>query len=104
MSVRDENVAIRSDHNPHRTIECIRSIPRDACLPQRHQQFSVGSEFKYLLALAVFSIVVRDPYVAVLIHVTSVRKHEHFRAEAFDQFARWVELENGRGAAADASI
>src|SRR5579862_954197 len=96
MPVRDENVAIRSDHHSGRTIESVGPIACDAGLAQRHQHFPLGTELHHLMALPIFSVGVGYPHVVVLIDKKPVRKHEHFRAKALEQTARWIELQNRR--------
>jgi len=48
------------------------------------------------MTLAVFSLAVGHPNIAVLVREDAVGKHEHARAKTFQQFAGWIELEDGR--------
>jgi len=54
------------------------------------------TEFENLVTLAVFSLAVGHPDVAVVIHIEAVREHEQPFAETFHQIARRIEFQNRR--------
>jgi hypothetical protein len=96
MSVRDKNVAIRSDHNSRRPIEGVWTVPGDSGFPERQQDFSVRTELENLVALPVFADVIRcgassdsvgHPHVSALVHKETVRIYENPRAKSFQKLA-----------------
>src|SRR5262249_55625070 len=60
-------------------------------LAERHEDLPIGRKLGRLLA-----VLIRHPNVVLFIEREPVRLLEHARAEALEQFARRVELENGR--------
>jgi hypothetical protein len=60
-----------------------------------HEESSVR-KLKDLMPLAVFSLAVGHPHVAVLVREDAVREHKHARAKTFQQLAGGVEFEDGR--------
>src|SRR5437879_7270215 len=48
VSVRDENVSVRCDHNVGGVNERVRAIPADACLAERQQDPSLRIELEHL--------------------------------------------------------
>ena len=88
MSVRDKNVAIRSDRDIGRLIESVRAVSGDSRLAEGHQDPAIGTEFEHLVAFAVFSLSISHPYVAFLVHADSVGKYEQAGPEASQQSAR----------------
>src|SRR5689334_9831437 len=63
VSVGDENVAVRSNHNGRRAIEGILANTGDSSLAQSQQNLPIGAEFENLLPLAVFSFSVSGPHI-----------------------------------------
>ena len=59
MAVGNEDVAVGRNHHTARSIEGIGSGARDAGLSERHQDFSVRTEFENLLPLAVLCLLRR---------------------------------------------
>src|SRR5580693_8072146 len=105
MAVRDKNIAIRTHYDCRRPVECVRSIAGDACLAERHQNFSVGAELEDLVALSVFARIVicsnssdpvGHPHVSILVRKDAVRKYEQSRAEIFQKFAGRFKLQDWR--------
>src|SRR5438093_13439548 len=92
VSVRDENVSVRGDHNVARIDERVRAITADACLAKRQQDSSLRIELDHLQALAVFRLPVGGPDVAVFIRVETVWIHKHSRAKARHQLAGGVKF------------
>src|SRR5258707_93730 len=60
------------------------------------QDLGVGTELDDLLALAVAIDAIGRPDIALAIDVQPMRKHQKLRAEALQQSAGGIELENGR--------
>src|SRR5262249_54885206 len=52
MTVRDEDVAVRRDHDVRRLIEEIGPRARDAGLAERHEHLAGGAELEHLMTLA----------------------------------------------------
>src|ERR1022692_660218 len=104
MAVRDENVAVRRYDHGVRLIEGIGTIASDASFAERHQDFSIGTEFENLVTLAVSRLPVGHPDVAVAIHIKTMREHEQPFAEALHQVSGGIKLEDGRIELAGAGI
>ena len=96
VPIGNENVAIGSDCDGIRLVEGIGPIARNSRLTQRHQDFSIWAELEYLVAFAGCALPVRQPDAAVFLDPYTVRKDEHVRAEAVEQFACRVEFQYGR--------
>src|SRR5262249_11215081 len=67
----------------------------NTCFAERHQDFSIRAEFENLLTLSILILGIRHPKVSFAVNRHSVWLHEHVRAEALQEFARRVELQNG---------
>src|ERR1700730_5773371 len=96
MSIRDKNVAIRSDRDSRRPIEGVRTIPGDSGLTERHQNFPIRTELEDLVALSMFACVitcgsssdsVSHPNVSVLVHKEAVWIYEHPRSKILQKLA-----------------
>src|SRR5438309_3938201 len=96
MSVADENIAVRRNHDVGRSVEHIRPLAGDASLSERHQDFSIRAELEDLMTLAIFPLCIGDPYITVWCHGHAVGLHEHVRAKTLEQLARAIKLEDGR--------
>ena len=81
MSVGDENVTVRSGCDSGRPVEGVRTVSCNSCLTEHQQDLSIRTELNDLVALAVFSLCVSHPHVAVLVDMHAVREHEHSRAK-----------------------
>src|SRR6266699_2210878 len=96
MSVADENIAVRRNHDVGRSVEHIRPLAGDASLSERHQDFSIRAELEDLMTLAIFPLCIGDPYITVWCHGHAVGVREHVRAKTLEQLARAIKLEDGR--------
>src|SRR5262249_24838226 len=104
MSVRDENVSVRSNHKVGGINERVRTIPGDSRLAERQQDFSLGIELQHLRTLAIFRLPVGCPDVAILVHVETVGIYKDSRAKTRHQPARGIEFEDGCQVGADAAV
>ena len=94
MSVRNEDVAVRSDCDFGRLIELVEARSGNARLAERHQELSFRTELQHLLALSGYGSVVGDPNVTVFVHGDFVGAHDHALSETLQQLTRRVELED----------
>src|SRR5580704_18476653 len=94
MPVADKDIAIGRDQHRRRRVELVRTAAGDALLAERHQHLAVRAELEDLVALAVLALAVGDPDIALRIDKNAVREHEHAGAEACDQLAGGIELED----------
>ncbi len=96
MSIGDENIAIRSGDDSRGPIEGVRAVSCNSCLTEGQQDLSIRAEFDNLVALAVFSLCVSHPHVAVFVDMHAVREHEHSCAKRFHRLAGPIKLEYRR--------
>ena len=94
VSVRNEDVAVRSDCDFGRLIELVEARSGNARLAERHQELSFRTELQHLLALSGYGSVVGDPNVTVFVHGDFVGAHDHALSETLQQLTRRVELED----------
>ena len=98
VPVGDEYVAVRRGDHVARLVELAGAAAGDAGFAQAHQLLAFGVELDHLVPLGAFVVPVeiRDPHVAVAVHVEAVRRDEQTRAEARQQLAGMaIELEDG---------
>src|SRR5215813_2336922 len=77
MPIGDEDVTVRRGDNVAWPIKRVGPVAGNSSLAERHQHFSIGAEFEYLVAFAVLAGGVARPDVAVAVHVEAVRLIEH---------------------------
>ena len=104
VPVGDEDISVRSDGHGAGRREVILIVPRHACFPEGHQQLAVRAELEDLMAgaqagfrrhgHAACAHRVGHPQIALAIDGEAVRPDEHPAAEALDDVALGVELED----------
>src|SRR5262245_15963669 len=104
VSVGDENVTVRSGCDSRRPVEGVRTGSCYSCLTKHQQDLSIRIELDDLVALAVFSLSVSHPHVAVFVDMHAVREHEHSRPKRFHRLAGPIELEYRRKVRTGAGI
>src|SRR6266700_963516 len=104
MSIGDKDLAIGCNYNVGRLIEGVRTITGNSGLAQGHQNLSFGTKLDYLMALAIFSLRIRDPHISALVDKDAVRKNKQPLAEALEQFACRIKSEDRRQVRASTSI
>src|SRR5438034_4353463 len=77
-------------------VEAVRAVSCNIRFSEGQQDFPIRTELYNLVALAVFSVGVGHPHVAVLVDMHAVGKYEHSRAKRLHRFAGPIKLENGR--------
>src|SRR5690349_2149382 len=108
MAIGHEDVAIGRNRYSRWLIERIRPVSGDARRAERHQHLPVRADLQHLLAhrdtVRVFRRYAEDgllvvgigrPDVSVLVDGESVRMREQPDAEALEQIARRIELQDG---------
>src|SRR4051812_40703106 len=103
VAVADEDVAVRRNEDGRRHVEGVGAIAGDASLAERHQELPLGAELEHLMPLAVplrilavRPLAIAHPDVPVAVDMDPMRANEHAGAEAPDDVARLVELQNRR--------
>src|SRR5204863_3710860 len=104
VSVRDENIAVRSGEHVRWPVEGVRAVSGDPGPAERQEDLSLRAELHDLVAFAVLSIRVGNPHVAGSVDVDAVGKREHPRAETLEKSARRAELDERRRVRTDAGI
>jgi hypothetical protein len=104
VAIGHEDVAVRGHEDIGRPVECVRAFARHARLAERHQHFALRAELEDLLSLAVSSLAVSHPHVAVTVHMETMWNNEHTGAERVHQFAGCVELQQRRHVGAFACV
>ena len=105
VSLRNQDVAVGREDDVAWLVQRLRRIARRPAFANGHQQLAVRTEFEDLVAFALRvwkfrellrrgRTLVSHPDVAVLVHLKAVRENHHACAEALDDFAGWIELEN----------
>ena len=96
MAIGDEDVAVARDGDPGRPIEEAWGVTRHSRMAQCHQNLAGGAEFDDHMALAIQAVGIGNPHIALMVDRDSVRKHEHACAEARQQLAGWIEVQDRR--------
>src|SRR5438105_13441848 len=94
VPVGDENIAVRRRDDGGRRIEFVAAAAGLSGLAEGEQQFSVRAELENLMAFAVAAEAVGHPYIAVTVDMEAMWKQDHAGAEAFEQLAGRVELQD----------
>src|SRR6516162_11487354 len=115
MAIGYKNIAIRRDRHAGRPIEGIRTAPADAHLAEHHQHLAVLVELEDLLSeddtrgiarrnaeYGLFVIDIGEPQIALMVDRKSVRIGNHAAANALEQLAGGIKLQDWRLAATDA--
>jgi hypothetical protein len=79
-----------------RPVESIGTVAGDARLAERHQHSPCRTNLEDLLPLAVLRLAVGHPDVVVDVHEEAMRIYEHAGAEACDESAGGIELQQRR--------
>src|SRR5580693_108677 len=104
VAVGNENVSVECDRYIVRLIKSVWPVAGDIGLAQRHQNFAIGRELEYLMALALPASAVGHPDVAVFVDANAMRKNKHAFAKAFHQLAGCIEFQDRRIGLAGASV
>src|SRR5688572_6116523 len=104
VTVRDEDVAGRSDENVRRLIEQLRTGAADSCLAECHQHLALRVELEDLMPLAVLAARVGHPEVALAIDGRAMREDEHPLSPCGEKLAVGVVFEDRRLAASRARV
>src|SRR6185503_6307541 len=102
VSVRDEDVAVRSGNYIGRLIECILSVSRDAGFAECQENLAFVAELDDDMAFARGSRIIRAagwdpvgyPDVAFFVDMNAVRKDKHAGAEASNELAGLVKFQD----------
>src|SRR3954467_92365 len=104
MTVGDEDVPIRCNHDVSRLIKEARRRPTLPSLPQGHHQPASWIELEHLVSLAVGASRIGHPEVPGAVSRGAVRKHEQALAERLEQLAAGVVLQDRRLGPAGAGV
>ena len=94
MPVGDEDVAVRRGHHRGWRVELIGRAAGLVRLAKHEQHLAVRAELEHLVALAAAAEPVGHPDVARTVDVQAMRKQQQAGAEALDQLAGAIELED----------
>src|SRR5580704_6897333 len=104
VTVGDEDIAVRRNHDVGRAVELVIAIAGNARLADRHQQAAIGTELQCRRAPAIADLAVGDPNIAVAVGAEAMRPVDQLRAEAHHLPAGGVEFLDRRDARADAGF
>src|ERR1051325_6872554 len=96
MTIGDEDAAVRRHKYVRGSIERLRTIAGDTCGAECHQHASGRTELEDLLSFPILVLTIGHPDVVIGVDVETVWIDEHAGAEAGDEAARRIELEQRR--------
>ena len=94
MAIGHEDAAVRGYEHIIRGVEDVIPFPGHPGGAEGHEHFALGAEFPYLVASGAVAAGIRDPDVAFRIHKHAVGPGDEAGAEALQELAVEVELED----------